>query len=208
MDHYCILDVIRQQTSDPLGIMMLANAIDKRWGKVVMAVEMQPAAAGVMLDRQIRSRIKDCQIVSVRPAGSKEYRFGPFAGEISFGGVSILDGPYVPAFTSELDEYPGRHDDQADGAAMAYKALVEAGTTAIVIAESPSTTPKPEEQCHNPDCRRPTFGIAGYCCDHCRLAHETGSEAKHSQLCCSSYSDWYVHRMPDERSDYRPRGQF
>lgn len=208
LDHYVILDVLRQQTSDPIGLMMLANAIDKRWGKVVLAVELQPAAAGQMLDKQIRSRIKDCQIVSIRPAGSKEFRFGPFAGEISYGGVSILDGPYVPAFLSELDEYPGRHDDQADAAAMAYKALVEAGTTSIVIAEILSTKPRASERCGNPDCSRPIFGVAGYCCEHCRLAHESGSEAKHSPACCSSYSDWYVHRMPVERSSHRPRGQF
>jgi len=208
LDHFVILDVIRQQTSDPIGLMMLANSLDSRWGQVVLGIELQPAAAGVMLDRQIRSRITDAKIVSIRPAGSKEFRFGPFAGEISFGGVSILDGPYVPAFTSELDEYPGRFDDQADAAAMAYKALVEAGTTAIVIAEELTTSPMASEKCANPDCTRPIFGVGGYCCDHCRLAHETGSEAKHSQLCCSSYSDWYVQRMPTERSDYRPRGQF
>ena len=207
LDHYIILDVIREQTSDPIGAMMLSVEMDRRWGKVVLAVEMQPAAAGVMLDRQIRQRIKDCQIVSIRPAGSKEYRFGPFAGEINFGGLSILDGPYIPAFLSELDEYPGRHDDQADGAAMGHKALVEAGSTGIVIADEITTTPKAEERCRNPDCRRPSFGGDGYCCDHCRLAHETGVESKHSALCCNDYSDWYADRMPDERSDSIYRGK-
>jgi len=208
LDHFVILDVVRQQTSDPLGVMMLANAIDKRWGKVVMAVELQPAAAGVMLDKQIRTRITDCQIVSVRPAGSKELRFGPFSGEINYGGLSILDGPYVPAFLSELDEYPGRHDDQADAAAMAYKALLEASTTSIVIAEELSTTPRAAEKCANPDCSRPIFGVPGYCCDHCRLAHESGNDAKHSPACCNAYSDWFANRMPTERSSHRPRGQF
>ena len=207
MDHYVILDVIRQQTSDPLGLMMLANSIDQRWGIVLLAVELQPAAAGVMLDRQIRTRITDCHIVSIRPAGSKEFRFGPLAGEISYGGVSILDGPYVLAFMSELDEYPGRHDDQADGAAIGHKALVEAGSTGLVIADQFTTSPRPEERCANPDCVRPFFGSAGYCCDHCRLAHEAGNEAKHNPACCNAYNDWYVNRMPTERSEHRPRGR-
>lgn len=197
-DHFVILDVQRKQTRDPIGLILSANMMDQFWGKVSVAIEMQPAAAGVLLDRQIRERLSDCcEIISVRPAGSKEFRFGPLAGAMGYGDISILGGPYVPEFISELDEYPGRYDDQADGAAMAYKSLVESVGNVACCAADRSTKPRDSERCKNELCNRPSFEATGYCCDNCQRGE------KCSPICCNRWTDWFNRHSPTE---YEPRG--
>lgn len=202
-DLFYVLDVERDQTDDPIGLMKRTAIVDEsRWGEVQLTFEDQPGGAGKILTKQIRDQLRQFNPKPVRPLGSKEQRADALSGAIRFGELMVLSAEWTPAYIAELERFPALPCDQVDASSLGYQALIEPQSKGAVCAAPRSTKPSESERCKTDGCKRPAFLNSGHCCEGCHRGE------KCSPACCNSFTNWFNSRMPTEHSPRNNRRNF
>ena len=127
---YYILDVVRGQWDSAERDRIIRQTAMMDTPSVSIRGPQDPGAAG-KTDAQAFVRLLSGFAVRTEPVtGDKQLRADPFASQVNAGNVRIVACPWNRDFIEELRTFPlGKHDDQVDAAADAFKALCFGGWT-------------------------------------------------------------------------------
>jgi predicted phage terminase large subunit-like protein len=122
--HWVVEDVRRVKLSpDGVKQLMLQTAADDGRGCII-GLPQDPGSAGKFVVSDLTAMLKGYIVKPERETGSKETRAEPVASQVEAGNVSMMRAPWNAAFIEELRAFPnGKHDDQVDGLAGAFKRL-------------------------------------------------------------------------------------
>lgn len=121
--HYWILDVMRDRldTFARDDAIRLTAQLD---GPEVLVGFPQDPSAGKSQAAYLKKQLAGFTYKAVPvDRHNKVLRAGPFSSAVNGGLVSIVRGPWTPAFVEELRTFPGKHDDQVDAGADAFNEL-------------------------------------------------------------------------------------
>lgn len=125
-----VLDVARGQWDTDVvedTVRTLAEQDRERFGRYTVVLEDQPGAAGKMwAKRWVRDVLAGFAVELVPPQGSKVWRADALSSTQRKGLVTLVDGPWVPAFVNECAVFGTdfcRHDDQVDSASLGFNFL-------------------------------------------------------------------------------------
>ena len=124
-----VCHVVRDQLS-PQKAEDLVKAVAAADGlSVPVIIEQEPGASGVALIDHYRRNVlpKGTSVTGVPTTKAKPVRAQPMIAGAENGRVYLVEGPWNDAFEDEFDAFPrGNHDDQVDGAAIAWMDLIGA----------------------------------------------------------------------------------
>lgn len=86
--------------------------------------EQEPGAGGVESAESFVRMLSGFSVKTVRSTANKSERADPFSSQINAGNVKLVRGSWNKPFIEELRQFPfGKHDDQVDGAALAFNEI-------------------------------------------------------------------------------------
>jgi predicted phage terminase large subunit-like protein len=129
---YWILDEVRGQwkwDERERVIKETAIADNKRYGKVICAVEMEPAGGKESAERTQLNLSGISNVIIDRVRGSKEMRVADFAAAAKSGKVYILNEPFVSNFIARILNFPfdSESKDTGDATGGAFRTLNNMG---------------------------------------------------------------------------------
>ncbi len=135
-------DVVRGQWSygaRDRRIVQVAREDRGRWGEAVGTwIEQEPGSGGREAAERLVRALAGFNAHSETVTGSKEVRAAPLASQAEIGSVRLTRGEWNPDFIDELCAFPhGRHDDQVDAAAGAFRRLTAGRRLRLWDIESP-----------------------------------------------------------------------
>ncbi len=137
-----IADIKRVQLT-PGGVEELVIATaheDTKNTKILIGQE--PGSSGKAVVHNFASKLKGFSVEGIRETGSKFVRAQPFFAAAEHSFVSIVRGPYVAPFISELTSFPsGEHDDQVDTVSTGYNKVFDAKKTGGAFGRNKDSSP-------------------------------------------------------------------
>lgn len=106
----------------------VSSSADRDGRGVEVHIEQEPGASGkTIIDHYRRTVLPGFAVYGVKSTGDKTTRVKPFSAASENGLVRILRGNWVGRFLDNLVSFgmPGAHDDVADAAAGAHRALTK-----------------------------------------------------------------------------------
>lgn len=100
--------------------------------EVAIREEQEPGSSGKAICYRRKLDLVGYDYDGIRSTGSKQTRWKPLSVQAKARNVFLKRAPWNAAFVKELENLPGGHDDQADGASGALNALVH-GTAGGVV---------------------------------------------------------------------------
>jgi predicted phage terminase large subunit-like protein len=130
MLHY-IYDVRRMRGTPKDVERLLRHTADLDPPGTVVWVEREPGSAGKAYIDHLRTDVlPDVPIYEDRVSGDKVARAAPTASHAEAGSIKMVRGDWNRAFLDEVEAFPiGRHDDQVDALAGAYRMLSQSSVT-------------------------------------------------------------------------------
>ncbi len=123
---YWLEDIARFQAgpAERNRIVVTTASLDaRRYGSVRTVVEKPPGAGTEVCDELVR-QLAGYAVSSDRVHHDKVTRAEPFAAQAEAGNVRVVQAPWNGPFLEEASSFPfGRHDDQVDAAAGAFRSL-------------------------------------------------------------------------------------
>lgn len=121
--YYYIADVRRDRLS-PQGVEAMITTTASQDGKAcVVALLKDPAQAGKMEAAYLTRRLAGSDVVLVPQTKDKETAARPVASQAEAGNVRVIRGDWNDAFFTELENFPGGHDDQVDGLSGGFEVV-------------------------------------------------------------------------------------
>ena len=120
---YSVDDVVRLRDT-PGVVDKTILAVTQQDGRGVrVRIEQQIGTGGVFQASVYTKLLAGYDFAPVKPTGEKQTRWRPLSVQAEGGNVWLAEGEWNDAFVRELCDLPGRHDDQADGAAGAFNEI-------------------------------------------------------------------------------------
>jgi predicted phage terminase large subunit-like protein len=119
-------DVLRGQwnTAKRDKLIKITAEIDGQSCKIVG--EQEPGSGGKDAAGLFVKLLAGYGVTTELPSGSKEIRADPFSSQVNAGNVRLVRGPWNEQYIEEMRQFPrGRHDDQIDASALAFKELTK-----------------------------------------------------------------------------------
>jgi predicted phage terminase large subunit-like protein len=86
--------------------------------------EQEPGSGGKESAENFIRMLAGFTVTNEKSTANKQERADPFSSQLNAGNVRIVKGDWNKAFIEELRQFPnGKHDDQVDGAALAFNHL-------------------------------------------------------------------------------------
>ncbi len=97
---------------------------------VTVGIEQDPGQAGVFEAQYYARALAGFNVKLQRPTGDKVTRAQPISAQCEAGNVSLVKGPWLDKFITELEAFPeGDHDDQVDAFSGAFTLLLRDAAT-------------------------------------------------------------------------------
>jgi predicted phage terminase large subunit-like protein len=94
--------------------------------------EQEPGSGGKESAENFVRLLAGFPVSTERSTANKQERADPFSSQVNAGNVRIVKADWNKAFIEELRGFPfGRHDDQCDGASLAFNELNGAGVWTV-----------------------------------------------------------------------------
>ncbi|NIU03775.1 MAG: terminase [Gammaproteobacteria bacterium] len=126
---YVVTDVasLRGNPGEVDRLMVATASQDGR--STTQAIWQDPGQAGVVDVQHTRRVLEGHAVVAERSTQNKEAYAAPLSSAAEGGLVGLMRGPWNRRFLDELAAFPeGRHDDQVDGASLAFRRLTAGGS--------------------------------------------------------------------------------
>jgi predicted phage terminase large subunit-like protein len=119
-----IVEHVERLRGTPARVDATIKAIAQQDGPdVTIAVYQDPGQAGVVDVDHMRRSLDGHRLEIERPSKDKITMAGPYSSACEGGRVKLMRGAWNDAFIAEHEDFPqGKHDDQVDAAALAYRA--------------------------------------------------------------------------------------
>lgn len=102
----------------------VTNVASEDGKRVGIQMAQDPAQAGKFQASDYAAALSGYVIRIGVESGEKTTRFSPFSAQCEAGNVSVLRGPWMERFLSELEAFPeAAHDDLADATSTVFKGL-------------------------------------------------------------------------------------
>lgn len=131
-----VLDVKRFR-SNPGEVERMVRATAEADGRdIVVGIEEEPGSAGKGQALHYRRHVLRGYIVQAeKPTGDKATRAVAVASAMANGDLDAIRGDWLGPWLSELDGFPGAHDDQVDSLAGAHTLLLKGGKLSTGVAK-------------------------------------------------------------------------
>lgn len=91
--------------------------------------EQEPGSGGLESAQNFIRLLAGFSVSTERSTANKQERADPFSSQVNAGNVRIVKGDWNKHFIEELRQFPqGKHDDQVDGASLAFNLLNKGGS--------------------------------------------------------------------------------
>ena len=121
---FYIEDVVRIRATSGVVDQTIARTAEADGPTVVIREEQEPGSSGKSVIASHTRLLAGYDYQGQPATGAKTTRWRPFAVQAEAGNVALLRGAWNQAWLDELTSVPyGRHDDQADSAAVAFEAV-------------------------------------------------------------------------------------
>ena len=121
---FYIEDVVRIRATSGVVDQTIARTAEADGPTVVIREEQEPGSSGKSVIASHTRLLAGYDYQGQPATGAKTTRWRPFAVQAEAGNVALLEGAWNQAWLDELTSVPyGRHDDQADSAAVAFEAV-------------------------------------------------------------------------------------
>lgn len=134
---YYVEDVVRFRGSPAqveMMITMTAASDAERYGRVMIGLPQDPAAAGKAQAQYLVGKLAGYVVKAESESGDKQTRAEPFASQVEVGNVRLVTGQWNEEFLEELELFPNAaHDDQVDAAAGAFNRMLQPGKGKLVF---------------------------------------------------------------------------
>lgn len=130
---YCIVDMVRERTSEPRKLARLTAGLDGQ--DVRVSVPQDPGQAGKDQVRTMTGEFAGFSFSSSPESGAKETRWEPFQSQINGGNVCMVRGSWNAVLLDEMRTNGQVHDDQLDALARAFSVVCAPADAWIAEAE-------------------------------------------------------------------------
>lgn len=121
---FVIMDVQRGQWDAATREQIILNTAKADGPNTVIGIEQEPGSGGVESALYTVQNLAGFNVCVDRATQAKDARAEPFAIQVKYGNVSMLEGNWNAAFLSEIGSFPrGRYKDQVDSSVGAFKLL-------------------------------------------------------------------------------------
>lgn len=99
-------------------------------------IEQEPGSAGKnTIEHYKRTVLKGYSVEGEKPTGDIAVRAQPFLAAVEAGRVHVCAGPHLEAFRTELNTFPGDHDDMISASALAHYKLTGSRMGSVIWGE-------------------------------------------------------------------------
>lgn len=130
-----ILDIVRFRGSPAEVERTIRNTAERDGKGCLVRIPQDPGQAGKAQVSSLTRLLSGFIVHAIPPTGSKETRAMPFAAQCEAGNVRIVKAAWNDALFDEIEVFPlGKHDDQVDALADAFRALHDTSGSAGFLA--------------------------------------------------------------------------
>jgi predicted phage terminase large subunit-like protein len=131
-----VLDVKRFRLNPGATEKMVRSTAEADGRGTIIGIEQEPGSAGKGQAEHYRLKVLRGYIVeSDKVTGDKATRAVAVASAMSNGDLDAVRGAWLPEWLSELDGFPGTHDDQVDSLSGAHTLLTKGGPMRTFVAK-------------------------------------------------------------------------
>lgn len=121
---YYVEDVVRGQWDTAMRDRTIRQTAELDGTGVPQKGEQEPGAGGKESAQAFIRLLAGFTVSTTPSTANKEIRADAFSSQVNAGNVRIVRGDWNKAFIEELRQFPqGKHDDQVDGASLAFNDL-------------------------------------------------------------------------------------